>query len=69
MLKTLREFRDDFQTASIALDGTISVTFKDKASEESAPASKPVAAKKERPLTAIEALSRKPPDFDFQEPS
>jgi hypothetical protein len=65
MLRTLREFRDDFGSVSLKQgELTISVTF----AEQKPEASKPGKPQKER-LTAIEALSRKPPEFDFEVPS
>ena len=64
MLKTLREFRGDFDSVTLAPDGTISVSFaKPEAERPRTPK-----APKER-LTAIEALSRRTPDFDFEVPS
>ncbi len=67
MLKTLREFRGDFSTVTMAPDGTISVTYAPPVAEA------PKAEKRTQPaktkLSAIESLSRQPPVFDFEVPS
>jgi hypothetical protein len=62
-LKMLKEFRGVYSTVSVAPDGTVSATFAPNEPEKAKPKTAPPAR-----LTAIEALSRKAPDFDFEMP-
>jgi hypothetical protein len=65
MLKTLREFRGDFSTVTMAPDGTISVTYAPR--EPPAPAKTPKGDAQKPRLTAIEALSKPTPVFEFED--
>jgi hypothetical protein len=68
MLKTLREFRGDFSTVTMAPDGTISVTYAPPTAEEMAKTveKRPEQRKAKPTMTAIEALSKPTPVFEFE---
>jgi hypothetical protein len=66
MLKVLREFRGDFGTISLSPNGTISVTSLPVAAKEPKPTEKRNQDTPKPRLTAIEALSKPTPVFEFE---